>query len=110
MIYMNHAQAERADRPANQIVVHENALARSVAPPSGKYQMPLLASSHSCNTNLDTGRPGVTEAEGARLSIPEVEVLDQDGRRVRFYTDLFQGRVVVVNVFFTSCTLVCPIQ
>lgn len=55
-------------------------------------------------------RPGVIEIGRARLDIPDVEVLDQDGRRVRFYTDLIKGRVVVMNFFFTSCTLVCPIQ
>lgn len=55
-------------------------------------------------------RPGVIEVGAARLEIPDVEVLDQSGRRVRFYSDLIKGRVVVINFFFTSCTLVCPIQ
>jgi protein SCO1 len=38
----------------------------------------------------------------------DVELLDQDGRRVRFYSDVLKGKTVVVNAFFTTCTSVCP--
>ena len=38
----------------------------------------------------------------------DVELIDQDGRKVRFYTDVLKGKTVVVNAFFTSCTSVCP--
>jgi protein SCO1 len=38
----------------------------------------------------------------------DVELLDQDGRKVRFYSDLLKGKTVVVNAFFTTCTSVCP--
>ena len=38
----------------------------------------------------------------------DVELIDQDGRKVRFYTDVLKGRTVVVNAFFTTCTSVCP--
>jgi cytochrome oxidase Cu insertion factor (SCO1/SenC/PrrC family) len=55
-------------------------------------------------------RPGVIEVGAARLEISDAEVLDQNGRRVRFYSDLIKGKVVVINFFFTSCTLVCPMQ
>lgn len=54
--------------------------------------------------------PGVIAVGPARVALADVEVLDQDGRQLRFYSDLFKGRVVVVSVFFTSCTLVCPMQ
>lgn len=56
------------------------------------------------------GEPGVIQLGYERVSIPDVEVLDQDGRKVRFYSDLFKGRVVVVSFFFTSCTYICPMQ
>jgi cytochrome oxidase Cu insertion factor (SCO1/SenC/PrrC family) len=57
-----------------------------------------------------TGEPGVIKIGGGRLEIPDVEVLNQDGRKVRFYSDLIKGRVVVLSFFFTSCTFVCPAQ
>lgn len=56
------------------------------------------------------GRPGVVDVGGVKIEIPDVEVLDQDGRKVRFYSDLIKGKVVVVSFFFTSCTFVCPPQ
>lgn len=57
-----------------------------------------------------SGRPGVIEMGSVRLDIPDPEVLDQDGRRVRFYSDLIKDKVVVVSFFFTSCKVVCPAQ
>jgi protein SCO1/2 len=38
----------------------------------------------------------------------DVELLDQDGHKVRFYTDMLKGKTVVINAFFTTCTSVCP--
>jgi cytochrome oxidase Cu insertion factor (SCO1/SenC/PrrC family) len=45
---------------------------------------------------------------GLKMNIPDTEVLDQDGRKVHFYTDLVQGRTVVINFIFTTCTTICP--
>ena len=42
------------------------------------------------------------------MSIPDVEVLDQDGRKVHFYTDLVKGKTVAINFIFTTCTTICP--
>src|SRR5918999_5171990 len=38
----------------------------------------------------------------------DVELINQDGQKVRFYTDVLKGKTVVVNAFFTTCTSVCP--
>lgn len=56
------------------------------------------------------GQSGVIAIGRARRTIPNVEVLVQDGRRVRLYSDLIKNRVVVISFFFTSCTLMCPMQ
>ena len=47
------------------------------------------------------------EALGS-LSIPDTPLLDQDGREVRFYSDLIRNRVVAINFIFTTCTTICP--
>ena len=47
------------------------------------------------------------EALGAMV-IPDTELVDQDGNKVRFYTDLVKDRVVAVNFIFTTCTTICP--
>ena len=38
----------------------------------------------------------------------DVELLDQDGRKLKFYTDVIKGKTVVINALFTTCTGVCP--
>jgi len=44
----------------------------------------------------------------AQKYFTDVELLDQDGRKVRFYSDLLEGKTVIINAFFTTCTSVCP--
>jgi cytochrome oxidase Cu insertion factor (SCO1/SenC/PrrC family) len=46
-------------------------------------------------------------ADGIRLAIPDAAVLDQNGRQLRFRSDLIDDRLVVVNFIFTSCTTIC---
>ncbi|HKQ05729.1 MAG TPA: SCO family protein [Blastocatellia bacterium] len=40
--------------------------------------------------------------------IPDTPVYDQDGRRLRFYSDLVRGKTVAINFIFTTCTTICP--
>jgi hypothetical protein len=42
------------------------------------------------------------------MNIPDIEVLDQNGRKIHFYTDLVKGQTVVINFIFTTCTTICP--
>jgi len=44
----------------------------------------------------------------AQKYFSDVELVNQDGEKVRFYTDVLKGKTVVVNAFFTTCTSVCP--
>ena len=44
------------------------------------------------------------------LSIPDVEVFDQDGRKQNFYADLVKDKVVIINFVFTSCKVTCPLS
>jgi cytochrome oxidase Cu insertion factor (SCO1/SenC/PrrC family) len=43
-----------------------------------------------------------------KLMIPDVEVLDQDGKSLHFYSDLIKGKTVAINFIFTNCTTICP--
>jgi len=43
-----------------------------------------------------------------KMNIPDIEVLDQNGRKIHFYTDLVKGQTVVINFIFTTCTTICP--
>src|SRR4051794_20755578 len=51
----------------------------------------------------------VAPASAGEGRIPAVEVIDQDGRRFRFYRDLVRGRIVTLNCIFTSCGDPCPL-
>lgn len=62
-----------------------------------------------------------TPSAGEPMALPEAgspaqkyfgdtELVDQDGRTVRFYTDMLQGKVVVINLFFASCNGSCPVM
>lgn len=40
--------------------------------------------------------------------IPDVELVDDAGRKVRFVTDLVKDRAVVISFFYTNCRGTCP--
>jgi cytochrome oxidase Cu insertion factor (SCO1/SenC/PrrC family) len=43
-----------------------------------------------------------------KMAIPDVEVLDQHGNELHFYTDLIKDKTVAINFIFTNCTTICP--
>lgn len=49
-------------------------------------------------------------SEAARSYFTDTVLVDQDGREVRFYSDLVAGHVVVIQSIFTECTGVCPVM
>lgn len=52
--------------------------------------------------------PAQAQQRQKPLSIPDVNVQDQNGRARKFYSDLVKGRVIVINFVFTSCKAICP--
>jgi protein SCO1 len=44
----------------------------------------------------------------AQKYFTDVELINQDGKKMHFYSDVLKGKTVIVNAFFTSCTSVCP--
>jgi protein SCO1/2 len=65
---------------------------------------------HQTPAKQDPTKESAAAKPSAKSSIPDVEVVDQNGRRSRFYTDLVRGKSVIINFIFTSCTYVCPMQ
>ncbi|HXA85931.1 MAG TPA: SCO family protein, partial [Candidatus Dormibacteraeota bacterium] len=43
------------------------------------------------------------------LSVPDIEVVNQDGRHLRFNSQVVDGRIAIVTGFFTTCSSMCPI-
>lgn len=58
----------------------------------------------------NAGPPPEGQGADRKRSIPDAEVFDQDGKRIRFYSDLIKDKVVVVSFVFTTCTFICPMQ
>jgi len=57
-----------------------------------------------------TGAPASPADPKPRVSLPDLEVFDQNGRTRKSYTDLIKGRVVIINFVYTSCTAFCPMS
>lgn len=55
-----------------------------------------------------SANPEKTEEAVAKMTIPDIEVLDQNGHPLHFYRDLVKRKVVAINFIFTTCTTICP--
>lgn len=55
-----------------------------------------------------TGPGKVSPEEAARQYFSDLEVVTQDGRKVRFFSDVLKGRVVVISFVHTQCKNACP--
>jgi protein SCO1 len=44
-----------------------------------------------------------------RAYFTDTELLTQDGKKVRFYSDVLKDRVVVLSTMYTSCEEACPL-
>jgi len=63
---------------------------------------PAIVSSRAVSSPAGTSDGAFT------LDLPDVPVVDQDGRAMRFRSELLKDRTVAVNFVFTTCTTVCP--
>jgi len=72
---------------------HDNSTAETV---------PLAVDSVNVNTSINA------YTSGKKMVIPDVEVLDQHGNALHFYSDLIKGKTVAINFIFTNCTTICP--
>ena len=41
---------------------------------------------------------------------PNVELIDQDGNKMKFYDDMLKDKVVMINFIFTTCQDACPLE
>jgi cytochrome oxidase Cu insertion factor (SCO1/SenC/PrrC family) len=65
----------------------------------------VASAAAASNVGDAQGEGGSSEAA---LRIPDTTVLDQHGKRLRFYSDLVKGKTVAINFVFTTCNGVCP--
>ena len=66
------------------------------------------ASSMNASAAAEDAHAAYAHDGSSKMTIPDVELLDQNGRAVHFYTDLVKGKTVAVQFIFTTCTTICP--
>jgi len=81
--------------------------------------MTLLAPTAFAHTEHAAGKPAAADAavrpmattgtRDPRAYFTDAVLTNQDGRKVRFYSDALKGRTVVLNVTYTNCTEACPL-
>jgi cytochrome oxidase Cu insertion factor (SCO1/SenC/PrrC family) len=54
--------------------------------------------------------PTQTPQTPKELTIPDVSVFTQEGREIKFYTELVKDKVVLINFFYTTCKAACPMS
>ena len=71
----------------------------------------LFAASPSNVANADTASGDKAAAEAkARDYFTNVELIDQDGNRLKFYDEVLKDNVVVISFIFTNCGGACPLM
>jgi len=83
------------------LVTALSGLAQGQSPPARPAPSPPASLANEKTVMGETPSP-------ARKYFSDVELLNQDGQKVRFYSDVLKDKVVVINTFFTTCTSVCP--
>lgn len=66
----------------------------------------MLAPALYANDPADTA----AAEEKARNYFTNLEVIDQDGRKLKFYDDVLKDKVVAINFIFTHCQGACPLM
>jgi protein SCO1/2 len=56
---------------------------------------------------LVTAQAQEPEQTAAQKYFSDVQLLNQDGAKMRLYTDLLQGKTVIINSFFATCQGSC---
>jgi protein SCO1 len=52
-------------------------------------------------------QPAAQSDTPAHKYFTDVELINQDGQKMKFYSDLLQGKVVIINSFFATCQGSC---
>jgi cytochrome oxidase Cu insertion factor (SCO1/SenC/PrrC family) len=58
----------------------------------------------------DTASDRAAQDEKARNYFTNLELVSQDGERLRFYDDVLKDQVVVISFIYTNCPGACPLM
>lgn len=94
--------------------VAARAMAFAIAMPAASQAVDHSAHMHMHAGHADAAHmhaPHEATAAGkVRVKLREAELVDADGRKVKFVSGAMGDRFVVIDFVYTTCTTVCPMQ
>jgi len=81
--------------------------------PVAYLRKPILLCLIVCIASLIESGPVVAAPAGSRWGadyFPNIPLVTQDGKTVRFYDDLIKDKVVAINFIYTHCGDTCPLE
>ena len=99
-------KSTKKEQQAYSCPMHPDVTSKSKGKKCPKCGMDLRLVKHDEATIEAT--PVSHDVGATKMNIPDIELLDQNGRKIHFYTDLVKGQTVVINFIFTTCTTICP--
>jgi len=76
---------------------------RAIAPTALPWLAVAILAVHAVPAAADNARWGAGY-------FPNVTLTTQDGAAVKFYDDLIKGRIVAINLIYTTCKYACPLE
>ena len=55
-------------------------------------------------------RPASADNRWGANYFPNIELITQDGKTVHFYDDLIKGKIVAIDLIYTTCQYSCPLE
>lgn len=76
-----------------------------------KAQMPTIGGEEDPHAQHKamTKKPAEQPASSTRVELLDKMLVDQNGNKVKFVSDVIGDRIVVMDFVYTSCTTVCPV-
>src|SRR4249920_2544110 len=57
-----------------------------------------------------SGSPVSADSRWGANYFPNIELTTQDGKTVHFYDDLIKGKIVAIDLIYTTCQYSCPLE
>jgi protein SCO1/2 len=75
----------------------------------GGMQAAAAQDAHQHHAAPNHAAPTDAKLKAARVTLHDIELVDVDGRVIRFKSEAVGNRIVVVGFIYTSCTTICPV-
>ncbi|HCE67829.1 MAG TPA: SCO family protein [Geobacter sp.] len=71
----------------------------------------LLFCALASRSQAATALPGAKDSDAARRAyFTDLRVTSNEGRELRFYTDILRDKTVLISFYYLDCGTVCPLQ